>query len=154
MKMKSLALLTACTLVSTAHPDVPADYWQVKEVLVNVLIKEGHDLMWDRYVAIEAVSNNGTIQHSEKVRVKTAKLTGNGVIKAPKILLEADEFDFTGTIECSDHCTIVSENEVNKDSFKLVGNGKLELLKKVIAEKEDAKAVEAMEKKAEADNSL
>lgn len=74
-------------------------------------------------IARESYTNNGKIDLSESVQIEVGDLRGNGVIKAPKIIIFAKEFNYTGTIECSQEAVITTQKPVDQSTFKMAGAG-------------------------------
>ena len=66
----------------------------------------------------------GVTEGRETVTLNSAELTGNGIIKGPKIYIKTKKFSFTGTIECSEECLIITEEPCNQTMFKRLGKGK------------------------------
>jgi len=82
--------------------------------------------------------NNGTITGKEKILIRVAKeLSGNGLLKAPVIVILTKAFAYKGTIDCDKSCTVYTTKKFKKSMFKKKGKGKLEV--NVIPEEEFCK---------------
>lgn len=75
-------------------------------------------------VVTELLDNNGKIIAQEVIYAECGKLTGNGLFKAKNIEIITKDFNFTGTIECSQDCYITTKKPVDKSKFKMAGSGK------------------------------
>ncbi len=79
-----------------------------------------------RNLNIEAdiLNNTGRIEASEEGLIVCSKLMGNGIIVAQKKMrIVAEEFAFTGTIECNGTCTVLSKNKVDQATVTIKGSG-------------------------------
>lgn len=65
------------------------------------------------------------IMKSEHVLEVVAKIlfTGTGCLEAPIIEISTGKFEFTGTIICSERCTIKTNEPINPATFTRKGNG-------------------------------
>lgn len=64
-------------------------------------------------IAEENLVNTGTICADESIYIECGNLSGNGVIKGPKIKIYAKNFNFTGSIECDGECTIITQRAID-----------------------------------------
>ena len=66
------------------------------------------------------LENNGSLIGTESANVTCGTFAGdkNGLLKSPVITLTTDVFNYKGTIECSDQCTIYVKEAFNKKIFK------------------------------------
>ncbi len=85
---------------------------------------------------------------SEKVSVIADKrFYGNGLIQSPNVRILTDKFQFTGTIDCSKECIILSQEPVDQSTFKCTGPGVF-----TIANKEEVKAAWSNQKEEDHNN--
>lgn len=68
--------------------------------------------------------NSGSIIGREKVNITCDELKGEGLIKSPIIYIAAKVFNFTGTIECEQECTIKTGTLLEQLKFTKAGSGK------------------------------
>lgn len=71
------------------------------------------------------LNNSGTLSASQALAVSCGAVIGDGLIAAPQIFIRADDFSFTGTINCSGECVIFAANSIDPTAFKFEGGGKL-----------------------------
>ncbi len=83
-------------------------------------ITEGESI---EFTVTRELKNTGTIKGND-VNISCGSLTGNGTISGKTIIIKTDEFKFTGTINCSKECLIISKKTFNKKMFKQTGKGK------------------------------
>jgi len=74
------------------------------------------------------LENEGEILGTESAKIRTDALTGDGLIKAPKVNITTKTFAYTGTIECEESCKIVVGEPFDENIFKKVGPGKFEIV--------------------------
>ncbi len=65
----------------------------------------------------------GSIMSPNTVSLKLDSLLGSGTIKAPFIRIACDTFNFTGTIECDNECTIYVKKPFDYEMFTKEGAG-------------------------------
>lgn len=53
----------------------------------------------------------------------TNAFSGKGHLRAPEICIKAKKFNFTGTINCSQTCTIIVQEEFDRNMFTKAGKG-------------------------------
>ncbi|MCE5316423.1 MAG: hypothetical protein LLG04_03545 [Parachlamydia sp.] len=82
------------------------------------------------------LDNNGELNGSETATLSCETLSGKGLIKSPQISIKTKIFAYTGTIECSETCTIVASKSFDESMFKRKGNGEFVI---IIEEKNDKK---------------
>lgn len=94
----------------------------------NVNVEPGSTLQGknDTYIS-ENFHNDGDVTYKESLSINCNRVTGKGIIKAPNISITAKKFDFKGTIDCSENCSITSLGTVNENAFKRVGEGKFKI---------------------------
>lgn len=73
----------------------------------------------------DVLNNTGTIEGSEYVLIKCDKLTGNGLIKGPKMEITAVECDYEGVIDCSQECILITNTSNPEQKFRFIGGGEL-----------------------------
>lgn len=81
---------------------------------------EGDDI---RLEIAENFSCMGPVYGKKTATINCKNITGKGSIKAPEIRIKAENFNFTGTIECNKTCSIITKNPI-KAKFKKAGKGK------------------------------
>lgn len=69
------------------------------------------------------LDNSGELIGTESAYISCDTITGKGAIRSPQIQLEAAIFAFTGTIDCSGKCTIVTSKSFDERMFKRTGGG-------------------------------
>jgi len=70
-------------------------------------------------------NNDGKIDVTESIDIQCQKFNGvKGHIKAPKITIWTETFNYVGKIECSQECTIYSKKPFDQKKFKRLGKGK------------------------------
>ncbi len=69
------------------------------------------------------LENNGELIGTTSATLCCDTLSGNGLIQAPSISITAKTFDFKGTIDCSNCCTITTATPFKKKMFKRSGGG-------------------------------
>lgn len=74
------------------------------------------------------LDNNGELTGSETATLSCETLSGKGLIKSPQISIKTKIFAFTGTIDCSEECTIISSTPFDETMFKRLGNGKFVII--------------------------
>ena len=79
----------------------------------------------DSKFTADVLNNNGTFEGIDSVWLKCDKLTGNGLIKGPKIKILADECEYEGEINCSVECLLVTNTPTKNLKFNFVGEGNL-----------------------------
>lgn len=71
----------------------------------------------------DTVSHDGDLTGVESATIVCTTFTGNGIIHSPTVSIAVDKFDFKGTIDCSQKCTITTKEPVNERLFKRTGAG-------------------------------
>ncbi len=67
---------------------------------------------------------DGLIHGRESVHLSSGgDICGDGTIKGPEIIIDAEEFEFTGTIECDGVCIITTTQPFDHTMFKQRGKG-------------------------------
>src|SRR5690242_13144831 len=69
------------------------------------------------------LENNGQLIGTESARINCDTITGKGLIESPDITLRTHTFAYTGTINCSGKCVIISSTPFNEKMFKRMGKG-------------------------------
>ncbi len=69
------------------------------------------------------LDNDGELIGVETAKISCETLTGKGLIRAPDILIKAKFFAFTGTIDCSNTCTIITSAPFNEAMCQRTGGG-------------------------------
>ncbi|MBA2367437.1 MAG: hypothetical protein H0V82_00250 [Candidatus Protochlamydia sp.] len=69
------------------------------------------------------LNNTGKMIGQNSVNIECDKFTGNGYVKGPLISIKAKEFLYTGTIECSGECLIITQKPFKHTMFKKAGPG-------------------------------
>ncbi|MGA8163561.1 MAG: hypothetical protein WB791_00870 [Waddliaceae bacterium] len=69
------------------------------------------------------LDNNGELIGRESATISCDTISGKGLIQAPEISLTTKIFAFTGTIECSEKCTIVTSASFDEKMFENTGEG-------------------------------
>ena len=75
-------------------------------------------------VAYEKLENNGDLIAEKSINIECGNLVGKGMIKGPNISIFAKEFNFTGTIDCSNKCVITTSKKLDQSKFKRRNKGK------------------------------
>lgn len=76
----------------------------------------------------ETFTNNGKITSADKVLINCTTFEGNGLVSGPVIIIKTKNFTYTGTIDCSQECTIITTAPIDEQSFKRSGNGKFKFI--------------------------
>lgn len=77
--------------------------------------------------------NDGEINVFESIKLACGTFLGKGELRAPEISIEADKFEFKGTIDCSGKCTITTKESVDESLFKRKGTGQFIINGKEVA---------------------
>lgn len=51
------------------------------------------------------------------------EFSGMGLLSSPQISIEAKKLTFTGTINCSNRCIIITKSPIDENMFKRTGEG-------------------------------
>ncbi len=89
----------------------------------------------------ETLNNTGSMLATEQIFLACETLSGNGIIKSPVIKIVAKKFSFTGTIDCDQECSILTEEPVHQEDFKRTGGGKF-IFETIVPIKKEAVQVE------------
>lgn len=74
------------------------------------------------------LENNGLLVGYQSATIVADSMRGTGILRSPKILIEVESFEYTGTIDCSEECTIRSAIPFDETQFKQEGEGKFTIL--------------------------
>lgn len=74
------------------------------------------------------LDNNGQLIGLESAYISCHTLSGNGLILSPSITIQAELFAFTGTIECSGKCVIITRVPFNENMFGRRGGGEFVII--------------------------
>lgn len=89
----------------------------------------------------------GSVTAKEKIFVQAEKsVEGEGVLKAPKVVITARKFNFRGTIDCRESCVINVAKKFDPAIFKKKGLGKFII--NVLSEEKIAKLLSMSPKEA------
>lgn len=69
------------------------------------------------------LDNNGELIGSETATLSCDTLSGKGLIRSPQMTIKAKIFAYTGTIDCTGKCTIISSTPFDEKIFKREGKG-------------------------------
>ena len=69
------------------------------------------------------LDNNGELIGIESIHASCETLSGKGLISSPQITIKTQIFAYTGTIDCSGKCTIITSQPFNEKIFKRGGRG-------------------------------
>ncbi len=76
----------------------------------------------------DLLDNNGQLIGIESITVEADKIVGKGLIRSPQITIRTALFAFTGTIDCSEKCTIYVKEPFNERMFHRAGKGKFQII--------------------------
>lgn len=76
-------------------------------------------------LSADVLINTGTIEGLDVVLIKCLSLQGTGLIKGPKITIEANQCEYEGTIECDGECVLKTITPKEDLKIKFVGKGQL-----------------------------
>lgn len=109
--MKFLFLILGCVLLCATHAHAGfSNGGTMKSNNLNLSIGGTLD-------------NNGSLIGTQSAYIKCDTITGKGLISSPQITLKAKIFAYTGTIDCSGICTIITSSPVDVNLFKRTGGG-------------------------------
>jgi hypothetical protein len=111
--MKLFFLTTLCTIIVCMSSSVDAalsnsGVLQLKHVSLGV---NG------------TLNNTGELIGIDAIDLTCDTLTGDGLIKSPQIKIETSIFAFTGIIDCTGQCTIVTGQPFDESMFTRIGEG-------------------------------
>ena len=75
------------------------------------------------------INQNSTIEGTALVDIECKKLMGNGIFKGSVVVIIAEECPFTGTIECSKECVLITDTPQSELKFVFQGSGTLTVKK-------------------------
>lgn len=82
----------------------------------------------DISTSTESYINNGSLNGSNSVTINVNSFGGNGTIDSKKVVINCDDFQFTGNINCTDECTISVRKPLDVSTFTRSGNGKFTVI--------------------------
>lgn len=72
--------------------------------------------------------NNGELIGTDTANIECETITGKGVIRSPQISIKTKIFAYTGTIDCSEKCTITVSTPFKDTMFKRKGKGEFTVI--------------------------
>lgn len=69
------------------------------------------------------LDNNGELIGTESATLSCDTLSGKGLLSSPQISIKTKIFAYTGTIDCSGKCTIITNSPFDDKMFKRQGGG-------------------------------
>lgn len=93
--------------------------------------------------------NDAKIMIEKSIALVSGTVLGKGELRAPEISIQADKFEFRGTIECSTKCTITTKEPVDESLFKRKGTGQFIINGKEVSKAKSSKKKDHKEKRLE-----
>lgn len=118
MKLRFLSSLLFAVLSFSAPLNLAADFNNTSRLVSDNV----------RLNVSGQYENSGQIIGRNSICLNCDALTGNGRIRAPKITIKTKVFNFTGSISCSETCTIITSEPFDEKMFKRKGGGKFEII--------------------------
>lgn len=74
------------------------------------------------------LDNNGELIGTETATLSCDTFSGKGLLSSPQISIKTKIFAYTGTIECSGKCTIITSSPFDENMFKRSGEGEFVII--------------------------